>query len=382
MNAELVLRVPDREGWPFTLLPERPRSAWQAFWHQFPQSEIEDLVNNWLAEHRSALRFTKEEYGRLAKSCGKSLDDSQFGSLFVKLLGFCECIGNFTEVEESASELKSFSTSCGRFSAGSRLTLDLLSLRTSALYAQLRNAVTGREFEEAFALQYFLEKVALAYGVKEADIQLMLSRRRDEAMREFLTPLLDKNKWVPEIDAAITAYAKAIGAHPDSVVPSDLAAKIRRLKVIWILETSAEMPTIQCDVLLGKGEVCHWRSEAVWLEEAAIAQGRSYVGIGTSVRLISGMSLHAGYFQPTRHAIHALKIVTSGHLYVTSKRLILVGLDARSKTVTWRTVLDIWPTEDGFMVVKSSGKSPVLKIVFEPEITLRMVIAAAKHSAQ
>lgn len=102
---EIALRTPERPNWPFHYLPEPPRSVWQKFRNQYSQEQIEVVVNNWLAAHRTSVGLTEAEVHAMQSTYGQELSKKQFLSLFEKLLAYFKVPDGFTDEKQSPGHL-------------------------------------------------------------------------------------------------------------------------------------------------------------------------------------------------------------------------------------------------------------------------------------
>jgi hypothetical protein len=87
----------------------------------------------------------------------------------------------------------------------------------------------------------------------------------------------------------------------------------------------------------------------------------SYAGVTGSFRIVKGVRFRVGNIAPVRHARDALTHLDSGMLYITNKRLILMGT-TRNITVRLSNVLSFEVYADGIEIQKASVRPPFVKM--------------------
>ncbi|MCW0953232.1 hypothetical protein OIT44_03975 [Weissella ceti] len=120
------------------------------------------------------------------------------------------------------------------------------------------------------------------------------------------------------------------------------------------------------DILLKKNEdlyftlgVLETDEPIYWYEERTRTERVGYSGVTTNVRIMKGVSYRAGTVKPIKNTITENKIIRTGPLYLTNKRLIMLS-DTKPGTIRLSSVVNIIPYSDGVCIQKDSGKDVVL----------------------
>jgi hypothetical protein len=122
---------------------------------------------------------------------------------------------------------------------------------------------------------------------------------------------------------------------------------------IYLLESTGQLPSpLQTDLMLDGNESAFYSIPTVWHQ--ARVQSHGYSGSSVSVPTgIKGVRFNFGGYTPIKS--EEITALSSGTLYVTSKRLLFNG-DSRNTTITLKKLIDGHIYSDCLKVEKSSGK--------------------------
>lgn len=141
--------------------------------------------------------------------------------------------------------------------------------------------------------------------------------------------------------------------------------RLSRFKLYWTIE-NGQMPTIQVEITLPKGENCYFYSAVDWFETRTITQKINYAGPSVRLKIWKGFYYRAGSVNLERITSEKLLLIDSGTIYLTNKRLIFVGAK-KNTNIKLNKILSIVPYSDGIGIEKDTGKSPILKVA-NPDI--------------
>ena len=145
----------------------------------------------------------------------------------------------------------------------------------------------------------------------------------------------------------------------------DKAKKLRDME----LANLRELENLRCanlnewaflpdDVILKKNEFEFTRSSGTyWDEMRTQTTTVSYGGITGRIRLMKGIYLRAGSFNPTRETVTGLQHIHYGIIVLTNKRLLMIQPDGSVSQITYGTIANIVPHSDGITVMKTRGKN-------------------------
>lgn len=137
---------------------------------------------------------------------------------------------------------------------------------------------------------------------------------------------------------------------------SGTKALLEKYKLFWIIE-NGELPTVSCDINLQKSENCYFITRINWQEERTVRTRVGYSGVSTSFRICKGVYYRAGTIAPRYTSEDIYKIIDSGKIYLTNKRIIFVGSHS-NKNITLKKILDFTVYSNGIDIQKDTGKSP------------------------
>lgn len=173
----------------------------------------------------------------------------------------------------------------------------------------------------------------------------------------------------PASSRAIRAYAAAFGFsledHPQ--VASRLALGESR----WQAE-HGELPEVDCGMILGRGEVCHWMSDAELLQMKRVTVGLSYGGPSVRIPIMRGLSWRMGSYRGMRHTEDRMVSMDHGTVCITNRRVLFNGR-LKNLAVKLERVIDLTGYKDGFSVDQPTGMSPTFVIPGDSVVPFRIL---------
>lgn len=117
------------------------------------------------------------------------------------------------------------------------------------------------------------------------------------------------------------------------------------------------------DLTLQRGEEVFFRGEADWHEYRKVRQRVDYAGIGGRFRIARGLSFRYGSVGYRAPSVDELKLIRSGDLVMTNKRVILLSTIGDNKSIRWSAVVRVsMESHNTFELEKATGKSPVIDV--------------------
>ena len=132
-----------------------------------------------------------------------------------------------------------------------------------------------------------------------------------------------------------------------------------KLRKFWEIENGTLQP-INSPINIQKTEQLYYSAKIEWYEERTKTTYVSYNGITTNFRITKGISLRSGMIAPERHTEEYMKLIDTGDVYFTNKRIIFVG-EHGNKIIPFSKILYITPYSDGLEIGKDTGKKPFFK---------------------
>jgi hypothetical protein len=264
----------------------------------------------------------------------------------------------------SADEVKTLDNLKFIFNLKYNDTKEILDGATKAVYQQevnkvIQDGVLSKE-EEGFLLE--LERNLhmphdLAMSVYGSEARDLFSR--------VLTNAISDERLSPEEERQIQTLAADLRVTIDC--ENETRALLDKYKLLWQIDNGF-LPEIKCDINLQKNEICHFsRNYVNWFEQRVVTHRIGYSGLSYRVSICKGLSWRAGNVSPQIISDDVWKIIDTGDLYLTNKRIIFMGSKG-NKTITFKKVLDFTVYTNGITIQKDAGKSPFLGFDYVSDI--------------
>jgi GRAM domain. len=132
----------------------------------------------------------------------------------------------------------------------------------------------------------------------------------------------------PQEEAELNALKEELGLGNEEIAPT--CGQLVRLKRLTAIK-NGQLPVLDADILLKKGELCHFEVSCDLVEERSRTR---YVGAsqGVSFRIAKGLYYRVGGFKGERVVDTYKQVTDSGTLYITNKRVVFTGT---KKNVTY-----------------------------------------------
>lgn len=186
---------------------------------------------------------------------------------------------------------------------------------------------------------------------------------RTNYLNQYVKKITLDERLSPEELEEFSAIAKSLNVNIS--FNNETRVLLDRYKLYWVLENGA-LPVLESGLNLGKLESCYFKVTADWYEERTVTRRVNYGGPTARVKIMKGVYYRVGSMGVNRITSSEMKLINSGTLYLTNKRLIFDGI-AKNTTIKLDKILSFIPYSDGIEIEKDSGKSPVLKISGDTE---------------
>lgn len=125
-----------------------------------------------------------------------------------------------------------------------------------------------------------------------------------------------------------------------------------------------DLPVIETDITIQKSEICHLKIPGVNWYELRSARSNTSSGYSPIAKSTKGFYLKSGN---NITSSEILKLIDTGTLYLTNKRIIFAGSKKTSNIKTDK-ILELTPYTDGVEIRKETGKSPTLQMKHNADI--------------
>jgi hypothetical protein len=182
---------------------------------------------------------------------------------------------------------------------------------------------------------------------------------RKTFIKNYIGKIIDDQRYSPTEEIELQSIATSLKI--DLKFDADLNFKLQKLKEYWKLE-NLPLSTIQTNIVLQKGESCFIQiSNVYWYEPRTVRQRVGHTGYSASIKIAKGFYLKSSSYKPSYYTREELRLIDYGTLYLTNKRIILIG-QTKNSNIRLEKILQFAPYGDGVEIGKDTGKSPLLKI--------------------
>lgn len=199
-----------------------------------------------------------------------------------------------------------------------------------------------------------LSALRTEFNLSDSDGRDIYSDECRMKIQAYIDGIIARRRMSPDEEATLNNMIS--GLNIDAQFTGDGLQKLRRF---WSIE-NADLPVLVSPINLQKTENLYYSAKIEWYEERARTVSVSYAGITKNFRIAKGLSLRVGNIAPSRNTEEYMKLIDSGDVYFTNKRIVFVG-NSTNKTIPLPKILYITPFSDGVEIGKDTGKKPFFK---------------------
>lgn len=234
------------------------------------------------------------------------------------------------------------------------------------LHAKVGQIVYKKSFEDAVSdgrlsqdEEMFLNKLADMLALPKGLADKISVEVRGAFIENYVARIIADQRLSPSEEQELQAISRSL--HVTLQLNTQTQEQLRKLKLYWAIE-SLDLPVVQPNIVIQKSEVCHMVvSHINWFELRSVRQRTNYIGYSTSFRIAKGFYLRSGSRSSQSYSIDTMKMIDTGTLYLTNKRIIFTGTKKNSN-IRIDKILNFTPYTDGVEISKETGKSPVLQL--------------------
>lgn len=195
-------------------------------------------------------------------------------------------------------------------------------------------------------------------------VERISSQVKSAKVHDVVNGIISKGSISPKEEEDIKLLAKNLNCPIQ--LDSEQQKTLNRMKMIWTIQ-NADLPTVSADINLTAKEQCYFNRPAQWFQYKTVTKRVNYAGPTARIRICKGVSYRIGSARVQRITSEVLTPVDSGRLYVTDKRIILLG-ERQTKTIRLNKIVSFTPYKDGVELFKETGKSIIIKINTDMEL--------------
>lgn len=200
-----------------------------------------------------------------------------------------------------------------------------------------------------------LDKIQKYMKLSETTAFGIYGEEAKEVYNRYLTNMIADERLSPEEERQLEELGKKLGGiHFDL----DYATKnlLEKYKLFWTIE-NGDVPEIASDISLQRGEKLYSKISINWYELRTVTQRVNYSGMSYRIKICKGLYYRIGSATPQRITQDVYKLIDSGDVYLTNKRILFVGSKA-NKTIRLNKIISFSPYSNGVEIGKDTGKSP------------------------
>jgi len=202
----------------------------------------------------------------------------------------------------------------------------------------------------------FLDRMAANLELPANQAERIYVSKAQEIVQGVLDEAIEDERLSPDEDAELAALAANLGV---SITEDDETRRVLdRFRTYWQIE-EAPLPVLDVDINLQKGEVCHLRTDADWLEHRIVTNRLGYGGPTVRLKIVEGVYWRAGSMGLARTTEDVMKRIDSGTCYLTNRRLLFRG-EHGNKSILYGRIIAVETYSNGVEIEKDRGKTPFL----------------------
>ena len=350
----------------FQTRPLANTSFFQKLFKQFPQENAVIELNNKLAS-TALLNIAANDIEEIEKKYKLDLRKEfklnleEFYAVYLH-----QCLADKVLNDEEINELNHL-----------KQILNLDDKTIEKLHIKIGEIVYTKSFQEAVADGKLTKSEEVFLGELENTLRLpkelgdkISAETRITFIENYVAQIIADERLSPNEEQELQAIANSLNVTIQ--LNDQTKEQLRKLKLYWALE-NLDLPVIQPDILLQKSEVCHIKIANVnWYELRSVRQRVSYSGYSTNFKVAKGFYLRSGSYKPQGYSVDTMKLIDTGTLYLTNKR-ILFTVGKKNSNIRLDKILGFTPYTDGVEIGKETGKSPTLQMAQHADIFCMML---------
>ncbi|HEX8577705.1 MAG TPA: hypothetical protein VF677_15570 [Flavobacterium sp.] len=350
----------------YQIIPLSNNSFLQKLFKQFPQENAVIELNNLLAT-KSIPKISQSEIQEIENKYKINLNKEfrlNLEEFYTVYLNYC-----LADIILSEQELKELNHLKNILNLDDR-TID-------KLHIKLGENIYKKSFQEAVAdgrltkdEEDFLNKLENTLKLPKELVEKISSETRMKFIETYVQQIVSDQRLSPAEEQELEAISNSLNVKVQ--LNDQTKQQLQKLKIYWAIE-NLDLPTFQPDITIQKTEVCHLKiSNVNWYELRSVGQRVNCSGYSTSFKVAKGFYLRSGNYKSQNYRVDKMKLIDTGTIYLTNKRIIFTGTNKNSN-IRIDKILNFTPYTDGVEIGKETGKSPMLQIKQNADIFCMML---------
>jgi len=190
-------------------------------------------------------------------------------------------------------------------------------------------------------------------SISDDDFKKILDETRIKIAQDAFKEATRDGEYSPEGETRLQELYTNLDITPDyDAIASEVMEKGR---LLWKIKNE-NLPVIKPDINLASSEICHYTTLTDYYEYKTVTSKIGYFGPALRLKIVKGFYYKAGIYNIKRSTEEKLTKIDSGKIYITNKRIILIGTN---KTINIRLnkILDIELFSNGMKIIKDVGRN-------------------------
>jgi len=192
---------------------------------------------------------------------------------------------------------------------------------------------------------------------EEKAVAIYAARTKEILQLRFSEMVGDKRVSDDEVEG-FEKRAEALDARIE--LDSSACQLVDRFRTFWRIENGM-FPEVHTPINLQRGEKCHFSASATWQQTRTVTKAIRYGGPTVRIRIMKGLYYRAGGYNIERITQEEMREVSSGTLYITSKRIVFHG-EPKNASIRFSSVISYVPYSDAIEIEKTSGRNPIFRV--------------------
>jgi hypothetical protein len=222
--------------------------------------------------------------------------------------------------------------------------------RKQLLASRLAELVEKGKFTEADLQE--LTSMAVDLKLNQSDVEELQQQQMHKEFEPIRQRILSALMLTDEDDQSIRQLERKYG------IKLSLEACTETLRASYIMATNGRLPPpIQTGLMLNDSEEVYHRVSTTWHQTRV--NNYSFAGPSISIPIIKGVRYRVASYDFARR--EAMTPLSSGMLYITSKRLLFAG-ESRDTSINLSRIVNIQIFKDALEIQKNTGKSDLFSM--------------------
>ncbi|RZJ84225.1 MAG: hypothetical protein EOO20_21515 [Chryseobacterium sp.] len=324
---------------PFQFVTLKKQSLLQKLFRQNPEENALITLNNQLF-NEGLQGMTSEKFKNLEATYSISIKE-RFGLNLEEFyaVAFNHCLSNYILSEQESSNLKNLAQVLGL----TQQTTDFLHIEIGktayrkCFIQTLSNGDFNAEKEE------YLKTIQKNLRLPDQVEKIISEEVRSQHLLDYFNKMVSDQRVSPQEEEVFNRKAKSLKINP--VSNTQTQHQLKQYRQYWSLENEA-LTAIENIFEIQKSETCYMVVNRVQIYEPR-----------------SDRSKYGGTYE---------KLIDSGTLYLTQKRIFIIGLE-KNYTIKLESIVRAQKTTDGITIHKLNGRNPTLQMSTH-EITIISIL--------